>query len=105
MLTRTLPTLLVALAAACRVEYTCSDACAKLYERCNSAVVFHGVTFSGEQCRIACEEGRDGAATPWLDCIEDSVCHGEVADEEDRDLRRYDIEWCNPAFPILKVPG
>jgi hypothetical protein len=51
-----------------------------------------------------CEEGRGnaaGEAALWLDCVEDSVCPGDIADGEDRDLRRYDVTWCTPQFELL----
>ena len=92
--------------AGCHVDYTCEAACAKLYTTCDDAVVVHGVALSDAQCAITCEEGRGtSAAELWLDCIHDSVCHGDVATSDDRDLRRYDIDWCNPAFPILVTAG
>lgn len=90
--------------AGCRVDYECADACRKVYRECDTAVEVEGVALAREQCELVCEEGMaDPAAGAelWLDCVEDSVCPGEAADEEDRDLRRYDVEWCNPQFEIL----
>jgi hypothetical protein len=98
---------LLALApAGCSDTYECAEACAKVYDRCDAAVEVQGFALEAEQCEVICEEGRerpqDGAAL-WLDCVEDSVCPGEVADDGDRDLRRYDVTWCNPQFEILIV--
>ncbi|HWM86733.1 MAG TPA: hypothetical protein VNO33_12865 [Kofleriaceae bacterium] len=98
--------LLLGAVAGCSVEYECADACRKVYDRCDSAVEVDGVALAAEQCELICEEGRgapQGGAALWLDCVEDSVCPGDVADEEDRDLRRYDVTWCNPQFESLII--
>jgi hypothetical protein len=96
--------LLLLIAASCSVEYECADACNRVYEQCDSTVELQGFALEQQQCELVCEEGRerpeDGAAA-WLDCIEDSVCPGELADGEDRDMRRYDVTWCNPQFELL----
>jgi len=98
---------LVVGAAACSDEYECADACAKVYDRCGSAIEVQGFDVERQQCDLLCEEGRGQApggadsAALWLDCVEDSVCPGQVADQDDRDLRRYDVTWCNPEFEIL----
>jgi hypothetical protein len=100
--------LLLAGSIGCRVDYECRDACAKVYAECGSAVDVNGVELEREQCELVCEEGRatpQGGASLWLDCVEDSVCPGEVAGEEERDLGRYDVDWCEPQFDILVVPG
>ncbi|HKE17334.1 MAG TPA: hypothetical protein VKB80_20810 [Kofleriaceae bacterium] len=98
---------LVAGAAACTDPYECADACAKVYDRCGSAVEVQGFDVERQQCDLLCEEGRGQAAggadsaALWLDCVQDSVCPGQAADQDDRDLRRYDVTWCNPEFEIL----
>jgi hypothetical protein len=96
--------LLCSMLAGCQVEYECADACAKVYDECGTAVEAQGVPLAHEQCELVCEEGKgdpEGAASLWLDCIEDSVCPGQVADQEERDLERYDVDWCSPQFELL----
>ncbi len=96
--------LLLAASTGCSEEYECADACRKVYDRCDSAVEVQGIALEKQQCELVCEEGRGSAAGDaalWLDCVEDSVCPGQIADGEDRDLRRYDVTWCNPQFEIL----
>ncbi len=98
----------VAGATGCRVDYECADACGKVYSECGSSVEVEGIALEREQCQLVCEEGmaspRSGAQL-WLDCVEDSVCPGDSADGEDRDLHRYDIDWCTPQFEILVLAG
>ncbi len=98
--------LLLLTGVSCRVDFECRDACAKIYDRCDSAVAVQGARLPREQCELVCEEGgAKPEAALWLDCVEDSVCPGETADAEDRDLHRYDVDWCNPQFELLIHPG
>jgi hypothetical protein len=100
--------LLFASLAGCHVDYECRDACSKVHETCGSAVEVRGVALAQEQCELVCEEGLatpDQGAALWLDCVEDSVCPGEVAGDDDRDLDRYDVDWCNPQFEVLVRAG
>lgn len=108
-LTGPLAALLLSLAApGCSTEYECADACRKVYDECGTAVEVEGAALDLAQCEVVCEEGMarpETGAGLWLDCVEDSVCRGEGADEDDRDLARYDVEWCTPQFEILVVAG
>ncbi len=108
-LTGSIAALLLSLAAAgCSSEYECADACRKVYSECGSAVEVEGAALDLAQCEVVCEEGMarpETGAGLWLDCVEDSVCPGEVADQGERDLHRYDVEWCTPQFEILVVAG
>ena len=90
----------------CQAQYRCSDACSKLYTQCDASLSTLAGELDESECLIVCEEGIGAEAEDaqlWLDCVADSVCAGETAASEDRELRRYDITWCEQfgafAFP------
>jgi hypothetical protein len=91
-----------------RAAFECPNACAKVYQQCGSAVKVSGAPLPRQQCELVCEEGlgaRTGAASRWLDCVQDSVCPGQTGDQKERDLRRYNTDWCNPQFEVLIEAG